>query len=419
MSLIDFQKKALAARDDAASSMRSQCQMDRLRRPVLHLVSNVGFGGIAVQARDIAGALCDGGVCGGLMLLKASEADQQTREWYEEKVPVTVVSHDLERSAGMRRVRLHRDLFRSRPERLLHFHAFAHDYMDWRLILAARLAGKKVVVTCHHTVDWTTGWRQMPGQWLAAWLADRLIVTTEAGRRLVGRRYPLRKVRVIPCGVEMHEVPAVDRQQARASFGLGDDELAVGCVCRIHRKKGVFDLCASIRRMSPRLPRHRLLVAGDGAHLEALRREFADVPAIRFLGRVPDVKPLLSAIDVFALPSYGEGFGLVYAEAAMCGVPSIAGKLDTVAEVVVDGRTGWLVTPGDADALDAAIMEACGNAELRQERGRLALEHVRRFSLQAVAEAHQPLYEEVLNVSGDAEAWAASHATPGREVARV
>jgi glycosyltransferase involved in cell wall biosynthesis len=75
---------------------------------------------------------------------------------------------------------------------------------------------------------------------------------------------------------------------------------------------------------------------------------------------------------VFALPSRLEGFGLVYVEAAMYGVPSVGYRVGGVPEAVLDRRTGILVEPGDIVGLRRALIELRDDSTLRQTLGRAA-----------------------------------------------
>jgi glycosyltransferase involved in cell wall biosynthesis len=81
---------------------------------------------------------------------------------------------------------------------------------------------------------------------------------------------------------------------------------------------------------------------------------------------------LLAAADVFVLPSRIEGFGLVYIEAAMHGVPSVGCAVGGVPEAIADGVTGLLVPPGDVDALRDAIVNLRTHPEWRARLGATA-----------------------------------------------
>jgi glycosyltransferase involved in cell wall biosynthesis len=81
---------------------------------------------------------------------------------------------------------------------------------------------------------------------------------------------------------------------------------------------------------------------------------------------------LLRASDVVVLPSVNESFGQVLVEAMACELPTIAVDRGGPAEIVDDGRTGWLVTPDDVAGLEQAILDAATDAGERRRRGRRA-----------------------------------------------
>jgi glycosyltransferase involved in cell wall biosynthesis len=150
-------------------------------------------------------------------------------------------------------------------------------------------------------------------------------------------------------------------------------------------------------------PDARLLLIGDGEEAEALRR-LAAAPSvagrIRFAGATDDaiLQAAYATADALVLPSLdrGEAFGLVLLEAMRARVPVIASAIpgSGIGEVVVDGESGLLVPPGDADALAAAI-RSIGDAALRRRlaiAGRERWEN--RFTLERAAQAWLALYSE-------------------------
>src|SRR5690606_35735639 len=99
--------------------------------------------------------------------------------------------------------------------------------------------------------------------------------------------------------------------------------------------------------------------------------------------------------DVFALPSDLEGFGLVYLEAALQGVPSVGSASGGAADAIEDGRTGLLVPPGDIPALTIALRRLLADDDLRWDMGMRARDRVRdRFTASAMVEAYESLLLE-------------------------
>lgn len=127
------------------------------------------------------------------------------------------------------------------------------------------------------------------------------------------------------------------------------------------RYKGHEDLLATLARLAAAHPALRLVVVGEGRdrqRLEARARELGVADRVVFTGFVD--APTLSAIyrrsSIFAMPSDGEGFGLVYLEAMRAGKPCVALQGSAAAEIIVDGETGRLVEPG-AEPLERVLAE--------------------------------------------------------------
>src|ERR1043166_10198184 len=100
--------------------------------------------------------------------------------------------------------------------------------------------------------------------------------------------------------------------------------------------------------------------------------------------------------ELFALPSRGEGFGLVYLEAMACGKPVIGGAHGGAPEVIEDGKTGYLVPHGDAGQLAAAVETLLANPALAQEIGRRGKQRVENeFRFPVFAKALKKILREL------------------------
>jgi rhamnosyl/mannosyltransferase len=148
----------------------------------------------------------------------------------------------------------------------------------------------------------------------------------------------------------------------------------------------------------------RLLIAGRGTWpgLEALVRQLDLARRVTFLGEVSDVarRLLLHSCDVVTLPSLDrrEAFGIVQLEAMACGKPVVSSDLSTgVRSVNAHGRTGWLVPPGDADALARALNLLLDDDDLRATLGKAARERVEReFTAERMIARTREVYAQVV-----------------------
>ncbi|MCH8924188.1 MAG: glycosyltransferase, partial [Planctomycetes bacterium] len=127
------------------------------------------------------------------------------------------------------------------------------------------------------------------------------------------------------------------------------------------------------------VPNARFLIVGDGpqrAELESLAARLDLTGAVHFLGCRGDVPKILSASDVFALTSHVEASPVSILEAMACGRPVVSTRVGSVAESVGDGETGYLVEPGDTDALAARLVELLGDREQASRMGRAGRQRV-------------------------------------------
>lgn len=184
---------------------------------------------------------------------------------------------------------------------------------------------------------------------------------------------------IVPPGVDTNRfVPLsmAQRQAVRAKFGFAaDDEIVLG-ISRLVPRKGFDTVIRAVAQLAPHRPRLRLVIASTGRDEDRLKKLASELSApVTFLGRVPhdDLPALYGCADVFSMMCRNrwggleqEGFGIVFVEAAACGVPQIAGDSGGAAEAVEDGVTGFVMDdPTDTAGLAARMVRILDNPELK------------------------------------------------------
>jgi glycosyltransferase involved in cell wall biosynthesis len=216
-----------------------------------------------------------------------------------------------------------------------------------------------------------------------------------------GVRYPAR-VRRVYHGMEPNVTDALERdgQLIRAELGVGPQDFLVGNVGRLALQKGQRHLIRAMPLLLERVPRAHAVIAGGGDledYLRDLSVEVGVADRVHVLGPRRDVPALMHAIDVFAMPSIWEGFGLVLLEAMAAGRPVVASRVATIPEVVVDGETGVLVPAGDPVALAEALAGLAHDGERARAFGEAGRERLRkRFSIEKMVGDTELLYRELL-----------------------
>jgi len=149
-----------------------------------------------------------------------------------------------------------------------------------------------------------------------------------------------------------------------------------------------------------RVPDARFLLVGDGTErvaLERLARELGIAERVFFLGERRDVSFLLAGLDLFVLPSREEGMGIVLIEAMASGVPVLATATGGIVEVVEDTVSGFLVPPGDANALAESIISVLNAPRMADEMSKNARQRVAAmFSIDTMVRRTQEIYEGLL-----------------------
>lgn len=217
---------------------------------------------------------------------------------------------------------------------------------------------------------------------------------------------PEARVTVIPNGVDTGRFrPAGIERPCIGPPGFAPPgSFVCGTVGRMQTVKDQATLVRAfidlVRRRPDISKRLRLVLIGDGPLREgclALLQEAGCAEHAWLPGERTDVSDLLRGLDLFVLPSIGEGMSNTILEAMATGLPVVATKVGGNEEVVEEGRTGFLVPPSDPAALAAAIERYVDGADLAPAQGAAARGRVEReFSLDRMVEGYARTYEAVL-----------------------
>jgi glycosyltransferase involved in cell wall biosynthesis len=200
------------------------------------------------------------------------------------------------------------------------------------------------------------------------------------------------QVRVIPNGTDF--APAPERRDlARASLGLADSDVAFLLVGRLERQKRIdrfIEAIAIAQRSSPEVVG---LIAGAGPDSESLSRLVTETGArVRFLGRRDDMPDVLAAADALCLVSDHEALPFVVLEAMATGRPVLATRVGGLPEVVADGETGLLFSPGDQDRLVSSLLELTSDPRRRASMGLAGRAHqISRYSAERMTDDYAAL----------------------------
>lgn len=274
-------------------------------------------------------------------------------------------------------------------------------------ILGAKLASVPVIIHQEHgTFIELVGSkkRRLLGQRIALSYVDQVIAISEDLKKKMVKALKIspQKIKVIINGVDIQKFsPSIERrQEKRAELGIGNNELIIGMVGRLEPVKNHKMFLSAMPELLKRFPTIRAILVGDGilkAELISIATELGIKDKILFLGVRNDIAELLSAMDLFVLPSLTEGICIAILEAMACELPVVVTAVGGNPEIVFHEKTGLLVSTKDVEGLVSAIETMLADKEKRKEYGKKAREMVEeRFSLQRMVNEQESLYKFLL-----------------------
>ena len=226
---------------------------------------------------------------------------------------------------------------------LIHCHGAKASLLGLTALGWARLP---VVVTFHNL--WGGGSLTLPLRMLLP-LASWTICVSNAVRDSLARSgLALHRCQVIPNGVDLDAFSPASE--------LVPGLFTVAFVGRLTEEKGVPELLAAAEILAEKGVAMRFVVAGDGP----LREQVESHPLLTagtlvYLGQQSDIQRVYHAAHALVMPSRAEGHPLAALEAMACGLPVVASRVGGLPEIVIGGKTGTMVPPGDPEALAAAL----------------------------------------------------------------
>lgn len=336
------------------------------------VITSLGFGGADTQVVTLARMLRARGWRVDVVSLCAPEAHVETL------AAVGIGVHSLEMRRGVpdprALFRLARLIRRLQPD-VVHSHMVHANLLSRLTRLLAPMPA--LVCTAHSTREQSQrGGPTWHKEWLYRLtdrLADRTTIICEAGFRHYARRKaaPAARLTVIPIGIDCeHFAPdAGSRERARRELGITEGQFTFLAVGRMVVQKDYPTLlrAAALLRDKP----WTLLIGGGGplgSQMEQLRQELSLAGKVRFLGAQKDIRSWYHAADAFVMSSRIEGMPVVLLEAAASGLPAIVTDAGGSGEVVVSGKTGFVVPIGNHYALSAAMNQVLNMPGTRREQ---------------------------------------------------
>jgi glycosyltransferase involved in cell wall biosynthesis len=244
--------------------------------------------------------------------------------------------------------------------------------------------------------------------------ADRLFVQTE-GEHAAALRVGVspEKLVLLGMGVDPADCTGGRRDATRHAWGIAPDQVVVGHLANNSMEKGTVDLLRAAERTWQSGCRFRVVLAGpEMPNFTIFWEGFSRQDAVLRLGvlTAEQKRDFYSAIDVFALPSRSDSFGLVLLEAWANGVPNLAYRAGGIADVIRHEDDGLLVRCGDVEALASALGWLAADSSLRTKLGQAGRERTHKeFRWQDKLERVRAVYYEAIAAPGAKKRPASPH----------
>lgn len=186
---------------------------------------------------------------------------------------------------------------------------------------------------------------------------------------------------------------------SRCQFAQDHEKILVH-ISNLRPVKRIQDVLEVFRRINGKV-QSRLVVVGEGPEMERVNDFITKYPAfvdkIKIMGKLNDLKPILTYADVFLLPSEQESFGLAALEAMAAGTPVISSNAGGIPEVNIHGETGFLANVGDVEAMANFGVQLLSDEVLLKEMKNNAREVAKTFDYKKIIPMYENLYQETLD----------------------
>jgi len=239
--------------------------------------------------------------------------------------------------------------------------------------------------------------------WLTVLLADQTIVVAESEKKLT-RRWLGTKNKIITVHNGVRESVRLDRSAGRKQLKLADDQFVIGTIAELTKNKGLVYLIQAFALLRVPLANRQgepltLVVIGEGEDrpdLSKLINQLQLTERVLLVGHIAEAANLLSAFDIFALPSIKEGLPYVLLEAGLASLPVVASAVGGIPEIVTSMESGILIKLRQPSEIAKAIQFLIEQPEKRRKFGSRLRQKIRReFSTARMVKQTLAVYNEV------------------------
>jgi len=268
-------------------------------------------------------------------------------------------------------------------------HTTSGMYSAW----AGKLTGTPIVSTVHATNN----------GFCFRWSTALIAVSDGVRDHLIKQGFPAKRIYTVRNGVDTDWFsPKREEDDFRKQLGLAEGAKVLAVIGRLTERKGHEVLVQALPRLVERGLDAHIAIAGEGPLAEQLKSQATQLgmgARLHLLGQISDVRPLLWAADLYAMPSlHGEGLSKALLQAMACGTPIVATDIAGVTEALTSGEDSLLVAPGQVADLAEALADLLEHPDRARTLATSARERVvAEFSSARVARELEAVYDDVLS----------------------
>lgn len=278
----------------------------------------------------------------------------------------------------------------------------AHQYSPlFYAVPSALLAGRKKVIYTEHGRFHPEykSWKRTLFNPVLAMGVDHLVSISAATAQAMAAydNFPLHRIKIIHNGIDCAGMqPKIDRQAKRKELGLSPTCRIIGTAARLNSIKNIAMMLRGLKLILEKIPNTCLVIAGEGEeehNLKNLAYELEIADHVKFIGLRFDLPVIYQLFDVFLLTSFSEGISVTLLEAMASGAPAVVTDVGGNREIVLDGKSGYLVPVDDDVLLAQRVVAVLQDAELATQMGKVARQRVQdNFSAGAMIKGYRQLY---------------------------
>lgn len=296
-------------------------------------------------------------------------------------------------------INLTRIFKRENPD-IVHTYLFTSDCYGR---LAAKLAGVKKVVCATRGIDAWKKWHHIQADRILALFTDSITVNAENIKPYLIKIEKIRADKIVKIynGIDLRRFKGL-RSSSGIKLGLHipENSLLVGMVGRLSKPKDYETFFHAVKIILKQLTDTYFLVVGDGAlksRLQFMVNDLGIKEKVIFTGAREDALDLINTMDVCVLSSHYEGCPNVILEYMACKKPVVASNVGGCPELVIDGKTGFIVPEANPETLASKLIELLNNQGLRKQMGECGRKRVEEyFTSDIMAENTEKLYKKLL-----------------------